>query len=108
MKNVSGTASNGMSVAVLYFLSFVTNAAILVLEIAGGRLLAPYIGTSVGVWAGLIAVILGGMALGYRVGGHLGDRDASQKRIGLVITVAGMAALISWGMRDFIPTLFGN
>jgi LytS/YehU family sensor histidine kinase len=51
-----------------YALSFLTNATILVFEITGGRLLAPYIGNSVGVWAGLIAVILGGMAIGYHFG----------------------------------------
>jgi len=92
----------------IYALSFCTNAAILIFEIAGGRLLAPYIGTSVGVWAGLIAVILGGMAVGYHFGGRFGDEDASPRRIGLVVLAAGMMALLSWGMRDFLPTALGS
>jgi len=88
----------------LYLLSFFTNAVILVFEIAGGRLLAPYIGTTVGVWAGLIAVVLGGMAFGYHYGGKLGDKDASRERIGFFLFLAGIAALFAWGARDLIPT----
>lgn len=87
-----------------YLVSFLTNAAILVFEITGGRLLAPYLGTSVGVWAGLIAVVLGGMALGYHYGGRLGDRDASRERISLVLFLAGLAALLAWSLRDVLPT----
>lgn len=90
----------------LYTIAFFTNAAILVFEIAGGRLLAPYIGTTVGVWAGLIAVVLGGMALGYHYGGRLADKNASRERIGLVLFGAGATALLSWSVRDSLPELF--
>jgi spermidine synthase len=95
-----------MSRYAFYALSFLTNATILVFEITGGRLLAPYIGNSVGVWAGLIAVILGGMAIGYHFGGVFGDKDASLKRIGLVLLGAAAASLIMWGARDLVPTWF--
>lgn len=88
----------------LYALSFFTNATILVFEIAGGRLLAPYLGTSVGVWAGLIAVVLGGMAVGYHFGGRFADKDSSKKRIAVTLFAAGCAALLAWSLRDLIPT----
>lgn len=91
-----------------YALSFITNALILVFEISGGRLLAPYLGTSVGVWAGLIAVILGAMALGYHFGGRFADKNATTERIGLLLLASSAAALISWGMRDLVPTWFIN
>lgn len=96
---------NGIGTTSLYAISFLTNAAILVFEIAGGRLLAPYLGTSVGVWAGLIAVVLGGMAIGYRYGGFVADKSASQKVIGWYLLTAGTAALLAWSMRDLVPTL---
>lgn len=94
-----------MSRPFLYLLAFLTNAIVLVFEITGGRLLAPYLGTSVGVWAGLIAVVLGGMALGYHYGGRFADRDASPRRIGLILCAAGITALLAWSARDLIPTL---
>ncbi|MEK9160549.1 MAG: fused MFS/spermidine synthase [Patescibacteria group bacterium] len=88
----------------LYLLSFATNALVLVLEITGGRLLAPYLGTSVGVWAGLIAVVLGSMALGYHVGGKFADTDASPRRITSILLAASVTALIAWSVRDLAPT----
>ena len=94
-----------MSRHILYLLAFCTNALVLVFEITGGRLLAPYVGTSVGVWAGLIAVVLGGMALGYHWGGRMADIDASPRRIGLIVLAAGIAALIAWSLRDLVPTI---
>lgn len=92
----------------LYLVVFVTNAAILVFEIAGARLLAPYLGTSVEVWAGTIAVILGGMAVGYWVGGILADKYPSRKILALLLFGSALAALLAWGVRDLIPTLFAG
>lgn len=93
-----------MDRTLLYTLSFFTNATILVFEITGGRLLAPYLGTSVGVWAGLIAVVLGGMAIGYHFGGKFADRNSSEKRIAHVLFLSGIAALLAWSVRDLIPS----
>lgn len=95
-----------MNTAVVYAVSFITNAAILIFEIAGGRLLAPYLGTAVGVWAGTISVVLLGMALGYHWGGRIADKNASETTLGRFIFGAGLAALIAWSVRDAVPTFF--
>lgn len=87
-----------------YALSFFTNAAILIFEITGGRLLAPYLGTSVGVWAGLIAVVLGGMAVGYQMGGVFAEKKADNQRIGEFLFAAGGTAILAWSLRDLVPT----
>lgn len=93
-----------MRTSTFYVISFLTNATILVFEITGGRLLAPYLGTSVGVWAGLIAVVLGGMALGYHFGGRMGDTHASRERISFVLFLASLTAFLAWGLRDVLPS----
>jgi len=91
-----------------YVVSFLTNAIILVFQIAGGRLLAPYLGTSVGVWAGLISVVLGGMALGYHLGGKFSGTTASPQRISSVLAFASATAFLAWGMRDMVPTIIAS
>jgi SAM-dependent methyltransferase len=58
----------------LYFTAAVTGAAILIVEILGAKMLAPYFGTSHFVWTAQIAVTLIALAAGYYVGGWWVDR----------------------------------
>jgi spermidine synthase len=59
-----------------YFTAAVAGAAVMIIEILGARLLAPYFGTSHFVWIAQIAVTLGALAAGYYAGGYWADRSA--------------------------------
>jgi spermidine synthase len=56
------------------FAVFVAGAALLGVEIAASRVLAPFFGSSLFVWGALIGVVLAGLSLGYWAGGALADR----------------------------------
>ena len=47
------------------------------LEILGGRVLAPYFGYSVYQWGALIGVVMTALAIGYWLGGRVGDRTGA-------------------------------
>ena len=49
----------------------------MLIEIAGARLINPYFGVGIYVWAALISVTLGGLALGYWIGGIIADKRPS-------------------------------
>ena len=55
----------------VYPTAFLEGAAVIVVEIAGARALAPFFGTSLQVWTALITVTLLFLALGYGLGGLL-------------------------------------
>jgi len=77
-------APEGVSSALrryLYFTAAVTGAAIMIVEILGAKMLAPYVGTSHFVWTAQIAVTLLALAGGYYVGGRLVDRSPDLKRL---------------------------
>lgn len=59
---------------VLYVTVTITGAAVMILELLGTRIIGPFYGVSLYVWASLIAVTLIALALGYFVGGYLADR----------------------------------
>ncbi|MSU21553.1 MAG: methyltransferase domain-containing protein [Pedosphaera sp.] len=57
----------------LYFSASITGAAIMIIEILGAKMLAPFVGTSHFVWTAQIAVTLVALATGYYVGGRWVD-----------------------------------
>src|SRR4051812_48987999 len=65
----------------LYFTAAVTGAAIMVVEILGAKMLAPYVGTSHFVWTAQIAVTLVALATGYYVGGRWVDKSSKLDRL---------------------------
>jgi MFS family permease len=83
-----------------------TSAAVLVLEILAGRLLAPYVGVTLETWTGIIGTILAGIALGTWLGGRLADQVDPRRLLGPLLILGGALTLavvpmvgIAGGMR---------
>ncbi len=67
-----------------------TGAAIMIVEILGAKMLAPYVGTSHFVWTAQIAVTLVALAAGYYAGGWMVDRWPQLGRLYGAIVVAAI------------------
>lgn len=72
---------------------FFANAALLVLQLVAGRLLAPFVGSSLETWTSIIGVFLLGIALGNAFGGRLADRYPSPRTLAMLLAAGAMAAL---------------
>lgn len=79
----------------LEFIVFLSGAIVMVLEIVGSRIFAPYFGTSIFVWTSLIGIILGCLSIGYLLGGKLADRNANYKTLSTVLFFAALFTLLS-------------
>ena len=86
----------------LYLTVFITGAVILMLEILGTRIIAPYYGTTIYVWSSLISVTLIALALGYFFGGWLADKLPKIKILYLIIFIAAIAILLIPLITDFV------
>jgi hypothetical protein len=77
-------------VYVVYLLAFVAGFCIMSLELLGGRLLAPYFGSSIHVWGSIITVFMLSLAIGYLIGGRLSLRHPSLNRFALILLAAAV------------------
>src|SRR5438874_2593648 len=83
---------------------FLAGAVVLILEILGARLLAPFFGSTQYVWSALIAVTLLALAVGYRGGGRLADRRSPAPALYQALVLAGwLTLLIPLTRRAVLP-----
>ena len=98
----------------LAFVVFLNGMAVMVLEMAGARLLAPELGTSIIVWTSLIGVILANLSLGYWLGGRLADKvllacgkSADKKRalavLSRLLAAAAVSAFLAAALSVYVP-----
>jgi spermidine synthase len=83
-------------------LVFVTAAAVLILEILAGRLLAPYLGISLEVFTGIIGVILAGISVGAWAGGRVADHGDPRRLLGPLLVAGGLTAVASPLLVDLV------
>ncbi|HEV2404587.1 MAG TPA: fused MFS/spermidine synthase [Ktedonobacterales bacterium] len=92
--------SIGASRAPLLVLVFIAGMTSMALEMCASRLLAPYYGTSLFVWANLIGLVLIYLSVGYYFGGRLADRHPSRRALCAITSIAALAT----GLIPFISS----
>ena len=67
-------------------------------ELCGSKLISPYFGSSLYVWASVIAITLGSLATGYFFGGKLSLKEEKTKILSVVL-------LLSAAFMGFMPII---
>jgi spermidine synthase len=89
----------------LYATAGITGAAILVVEILGAKMLAPFLGTSHFVWTAQIGVTLLSLAVGYAWGGWLVDRSPKLTRLYACLLAAAVYLVLTVPLCE--PVAYG-
>lgn len=93
----------------LELIVFTAGAIVMVAEMIGSRVFAPFLGTSLYVWTALIGVILGSLSVGYWWGGRLSDRYPTYRALALALLAPAaylaVAGAVKWPL---LATLSGN
>lgn len=99
-------SSHILTNALVLALAFSSGFIIMSVELLGGRILAPYFGSSIYVWGSIITIFMLSLSLGYLVGGRLSVHNPNLLRYGSFFIAAAIAMLptiwLGEGMMDAV------
>jgi len=93
MTDFNKATTNPFQNPLIYLLAFSSGFSIMGIELLGGRILAPFFGSSVHIWGSIITVFMLSLSFGYLIGGKLSTQNASLSRYGCIFLVAGIMVL---------------
>jgi predicted membrane-bound spermidine synthase len=88
----------------IYIISFCEGAAVMATELCGSKLISPYFGSSLYVWASVIAITLGSLAAGYFYGGKL---SLKENRVQILRFILAISA-VYMGFMPMITNAFAS
>jgi len=74
---------------------FLASGAVLVLEIVGLRLVAPYVGVTLQTSSAVIGVALAAISVGAWTGGRVADEVDPRRTLGPVLVLGGLATAVT-------------
>jgi len=78
----------------LLCLSFLEGGSLMASELLSARMLAPYFGSSLFVWATVLAVTLGGLTIGYFLGGMISSSAKKDKLFLITLLYCGILIMM--------------
>lgn len=87
------------------FASFFSGFIVMLVELAGVRLLSPVFGNSIYTWTALIAVVLLALSVGNAIGGWLADRGNALQSLHIALIVSAIATMALPGLSGVMVIL---
>jgi hypothetical protein len=99
--------TNRLQTILVMILAFIAGFIIMSIELLGGRILAPYFGSSIYVWGSVITVFMLSLSVGYLTGGKLSLHKPNLVTYGTFFGGAAvlLTPLILWA-NPIMETLF--
>jgi predicted membrane-bound spermidine synthase len=73
----------------LFFLSFIEGASVMACELFSAKMIAPFFGGSLYVWAAVLGITLFSLMSGYYLGGYLSEKSKNKNLVYWILLVAG-------------------
>ncbi len=73
----------------IFLLAFVEGGAVMCVELCSAKILSPYFGTSIYVWAAVLGITLTALMSGYYLGGYISSKNQKKDIIFWLMLVAG-------------------
>ena len=88
----------------LYLVLLIEGGALMAVELIGAKMIAPFYGNSLYVWAAVLAITLGGLTIGYFLGGIISGKFPDVKTLFIIIAASALLVLALPYSSDIIMT----
>ncbi len=86
----------------IYFLAFVEGGGVMCVELCSAKILSPYFGTSIYVWASVLGITLTALMSGYYLGGYISSRNQKRETVFRLMLVGGCLVTVIPLVSNFI------
>lgn len=105
---VAGTGASLWTFWFIFIVSFVEGGAVMAVEIVGAKMVGPFYGSSLYVWAAVLGLTLGGLTTGYFLGGRVSRRYPTKTALYAILLVsAALVAVMPWTARWIMDATLG-
>jgi MFS family permease len=87
---------------------FFAGFAMMTVELLAARVTAPYLGSSLYTWTGIIAAVLLGIAVGAYVGGKLADKKSPRLILSVALALAGLTTALGYVIAVVVGPWLGT
>jgi hypothetical protein len=104
-------------VPLVALLVFTGGFSVMCIELLGGRIMAPFFGSSIHVWGSIITVFMAALSVGYLLGGWFSLRSPSLTRLAMIFLFSGITVLpllamgetlMEWVFLNFEDPRYGS
>lgn len=86
----------------LYMVAFLEGASLMAIELIGAKLVAPFFGNSIYVWTSVFTTTLGGIALGYYLGGKYSTRQNPEKTLKWILLFSAIYVAVLFPLSQVV------
>lgn len=79
----------------LFALAFVEGGAVMCVELSSAKILSPYFGTSIYVWASVLGVTLSALMSGYYLGGYISSNYKKKEIVFWLMLIGGVLIMLT-------------
>jgi predicted membrane-bound spermidine synthase len=88
----------------LFLLAFIEGASVMACELLGAKMISPFFGSSLYVWAAVLGITLFGLMCGYYTGGYISEKYRRDDLVYWILILAGLFLAIMPFTSQWIMT----
>jgi predicted membrane-bound spermidine synthase len=95
-------SQNKKNITLLLLLAFIEGGAVMCVELCSAKILSPFFGTSIYVWAAVLGITLTALMSGYYLGGYISAKKQQKNIVYWLMLIGGLLVTLTPIISDIV------